>query len=173
MAVLAGFVALGLSLDMLENAADIIERRGVAGLGEYKQRLRTDPEVQTLEDGLALVFLETQLEEFAASLDDEQKLLNALRRTWEKMTPAGREAALGLPLGERARAIVERAVAGEEAGEPGSESSAAAEDCAHRWVLPSPGPDGMTGTCSRCGATRHFASEPDAVARKQIRRTKR
>ena len=34
-AVLAGFVALGLSLDMLENAADIIERRGLAGLGEY------------------------------------------------------------------------------------------------------------------------------------------
>ena len=34
-AVLAGFVALGLSLDMLENAARIIERHGVAGLGEY------------------------------------------------------------------------------------------------------------------------------------------
>ncbi len=34
-AVLAGLVALGLSLDMLENSADIIERHGVAGLGEY------------------------------------------------------------------------------------------------------------------------------------------
>jgi lipopolysaccharide export system permease protein len=34
-AVLAGFVALGLSLDMLENATSIIQRHGVAGLGEY------------------------------------------------------------------------------------------------------------------------------------------
>ncbi len=34
-AVLAGLVALGLSLDMLENSADILEGHGVAGLGEY------------------------------------------------------------------------------------------------------------------------------------------
>ena len=34
-AVLAGLVALGLSLDMLENSARIIEHYGVAGLGEY------------------------------------------------------------------------------------------------------------------------------------------
>jgi len=34
-AVLAGLVALGLSLDMLENSTRILERYGVAGLGEY------------------------------------------------------------------------------------------------------------------------------------------
>ena len=34
-AVLAGLVALGLSLDMLENSARIVEHYGVAGLGEY------------------------------------------------------------------------------------------------------------------------------------------
>ncbi|MFQ5567694.1 MAG: LptF/LptG family permease, partial [Paracoccaceae bacterium] len=34
-AVLVGLVALGLSLDMLENSARILEHHGVAGLGEY------------------------------------------------------------------------------------------------------------------------------------------
>ena len=34
-AVLAGLVALGLSLDLLENSAEILEHHGVAGLGEY------------------------------------------------------------------------------------------------------------------------------------------
>lgn len=35
LAVLTGLLALGLSFDMLENSADIIESNGVAGLGEY------------------------------------------------------------------------------------------------------------------------------------------
>lgn len=35
LAVLVGFLALGLSLDMLENSADIIDHHGVVGLGEY------------------------------------------------------------------------------------------------------------------------------------------
>ena len=34
-AVLAGLVALGLSLDMMENSTEILERHGIAGLGEY------------------------------------------------------------------------------------------------------------------------------------------
>ncbi|MHA1528907.1 MAG: LptF/LptG family permease [Alphaproteobacteria bacterium] len=35
LAVLAGLVALGLSLDMLENSTRILEHYGIAGLGEY------------------------------------------------------------------------------------------------------------------------------------------
>lgn len=35
LAVLAGLLALGLSLDMLENSADIVDNHGAAGLGEY------------------------------------------------------------------------------------------------------------------------------------------
>jgi len=34
-AVLSGLVALGLSLDMMENSAEIVENYGTAGLGEY------------------------------------------------------------------------------------------------------------------------------------------
>ncbi len=76
-----------------------------------KNRLATDPEVQTLEDGLCLVFLETQLDEVGDRIDDE-KMVEVLRKTWRKMTPAGREAALRLGLSEHGRGLVERALAG-------------------------------------------------------------
>ena len=82
-----------------------------------KQRLTrnpatTDPEVQTLEDGLNLVFLETQFDELIARLDDDAKVTEIVAKTWRKMSPRGREAALGLALSPLARAIVERALAG-------------------------------------------------------------
>ena len=76
-----------------------------------KYRLTSDPEVQTLEDGLCLVFLETQLDEVGDRIDDE-KMVEVLRKTWRKMTPAGREAALRLGLSEHGRGLVERALAG-------------------------------------------------------------
>ena len=75
-----------------------------------KYRLATDPEVQTLEDGLCLVFLETQLDEVGDRIDDE-KMVDVLRKTWRKMTPAGREAALQLGLSKHGRGLVERALA--------------------------------------------------------------
>lgn len=82
-----------------------------------KQRLTRnpatiDPEVQTLEDGLNLVFLETQFDELIARLDDDAKVTEIVAKTWRKMSPRGREAALGLALSPLARAIVERALAG-------------------------------------------------------------
>ncbi len=72
----------------------------------------TDPEVQTLEDGLNLVFLETQFDELIARLDDDAKMAEIVAKTWRKMSPRGHEAALGLALSPRAQAIVERALAG-------------------------------------------------------------
>ena len=82
-----------------------------------KQRLTrdpatTDPEVQTLEDGLNLVFLETQFDELIARLDDDAKVTEIVAKTWRKMSPRGHEAALALALSPRAGAIVERALAG-------------------------------------------------------------
>jgi hypothetical protein len=67
--------------------------------------------VQTLEDGLCLVFLETQLDTVGDRIDDE-KMVEVLRKTWRKMTPAGREAALRLGLSEHGRGLVERALTG-------------------------------------------------------------
>ena len=75
-----------------------------------KEHLRDDPDVQTLEDALALVFVETQFTELADKLDEDH-MVDVVVRTLRKMTPAGREAALELPLGERDAAIVRRAVA--------------------------------------------------------------
>ena len=75
-----------------------------------KEALFTDPDVQTLEDGLNLVFLLTQFDEFRERLGDDERLVAIVRRTWRKMSARGREAALGLELSERARAIVARAI---------------------------------------------------------------
>ncbi len=80
-----------------------------------KEELFSDPEVQTLEDGLNLVFLQTQFDEFRERLGDDDRLVGIVRRTWRKMSDRGREAALGLELSERGRVIVARALEDAEA----------------------------------------------------------
>jgi hypothetical protein len=60
-----------------------------------KKNITTDPEGRTLEDALCLVFLEHQFDELSAKTD-EQTLVGALRKAWNKMSPSGQEAALGL-----------------------------------------------------------------------------
>lgn len=79
-----------------------------------KQGLKRDVEVQTLEDVACLVFLAHYLADFALQHDDD-KLVDILRKTWVKMSVRGREAALGLDVGERGRRLLERALA-----EPGA-----------------------------------------------------
>jgi hypothetical protein len=75
-----------------------------------KEHLRDDPEVQTLEDALCLVFLELQLDELTASLADEPKMVSVLRKAWAKMSPAGREFALRLDLTPEGLALVRSAL---------------------------------------------------------------
>ena len=79
-----------------------------------KQRLAQDPEVQTLEDALCLVFLDLQLDELTGRLADEEKMVSVLRKSWTKMSPAGRDYALGLELTPAGRALVRRALAAPE-----------------------------------------------------------
>ena len=74
-----------------------------------KERPRANRDSQALEDALCLVFLETQLELDWERIDDE-KMVEVLRKTWRKMSVAGRAAALALDLGEHASAIVSRAL---------------------------------------------------------------
>jgi hypothetical protein len=76
-----------------------------------KERLKSDPEMQTLEDAICLVFLEFYLGEFAEG-KDEPKLIQILARTWAKMSPRGREAALQLKLPESTLALLRKATAG-------------------------------------------------------------
>ena len=74
-----------------------------------KERLKTDPAVQLLEDVICLVFLEHYLSDFVPK-HDEEKLLGVLRKTWRKMSGNGRQAALELNLSAELRALVERAI---------------------------------------------------------------
>ena len=75
-----------------------------------KKALKTDPDTQTLEDVICLVFLEYYFAEFAAPHEDE-KVIQILQRTWVKMSDAGHEAALRLPLAGRELDLVKRALA--------------------------------------------------------------
>jgi hypothetical protein len=75
-----------------------------------KERLKADPDCQLLEDVICLVFLEYYSAAFIEE-HDEPKLLNIFRRTWNKMSPRGRKAALGLDLDPAVRTLVEKALA--------------------------------------------------------------
>lgn len=74
-----------------------------------KRDLANDREARALEDAACLVFLEHELDAFAEGRDEEQ-LVDILRKTWRKMSAAGRDAALALPLTDRTRALVDRAL---------------------------------------------------------------
>jgi hypothetical protein len=74
-----------------------------------KEGLKTDAAVQTHEDALCLVFLETQLVELVDRLGDE-KSVDVIAKTLRKMSDQGIDVALGLPLDERGRALVVRAM---------------------------------------------------------------
>jgi hypothetical protein len=64
---------------------------------------------RVLEDALCLVFLEYQLADLAAKSTEEQ-MINALRKSWAKMTEAGRAEALKLNYGKREAQLIERAL---------------------------------------------------------------
>ena len=74
-----------------------------------KRTLGRDPEAQVLEDALCLVFLETQLDEFAARTDEE-KVLDVIRKTAGKMSERGLALASELPLAARAQSLLGRAL---------------------------------------------------------------
>ena len=94
----------GVTDEEIERVQAIVTKRG----------LGTDPEVQVHEDALCLVFLETQLDDLVARFD-EDKVVDILRKTARKMSPAGLAAAASLPLSPTGAALVERALA-EEGG---------------------------------------------------------
>src|ERR1039457_116191 len=66
-------------------------------------------ECRVLEDALCLMFLEFQFTALAAKSDDE-KMVNALRKSWEKMTEAARTEALKLSFGAREKNLIGRAL---------------------------------------------------------------
>lgn len=101
------------------HAAKAAEILGSAGFGPssigkvrtilLRKNLAADPEGQTLEDAVCLVFLEREFAPFAGKTD-EAKVLDILRKTWGKMSPAARELAKGLPYGPREAALLAKAL---------------------------------------------------------------
>ncbi len=92
---------LGYDETMVARVQDLIRKRNFP----------RNPEGRALEDGLCLVFLETQFAETTAKTGDE-KMLGILQKTWRKMTPQAQEIALTLPMSPEQRALVEKALAG-------------------------------------------------------------
>ena len=74
-----------------------------------KKDLRTDPEVQTIENALCLVFLQYQYEDFI-SKHDEKKITWILQKSWAKMSQPGRDAALTITFSDKGKELIEKAI---------------------------------------------------------------
>lgn len=74
-----------------------------------KDNLKSDQEVQTLEDVACLVFLEHYLSDFTSNRD-ETTVIDVLGKTWRKMSERGRVAALALDISVDLKTLVTRAV---------------------------------------------------------------
>jgi hypothetical protein len=92
---------LGYAEDLIRRVQDL----------NLKKHFPDDPETRVLEDALCLVFLEHQFADLAAKTA-EDKTINALQKSWQKMTPAARAEALKLNYGAREKTLLERALKG-------------------------------------------------------------
>jgi hypothetical protein len=75
-----------------------------------KERLKSDADVQMLEDVACVVFLAHYLDDFMGKTDQD-KLAGILAKTWNKMSPAGRAQALALALPPSVPALLEQGLA--------------------------------------------------------------
>ena len=89
----------GLSEDEAERVACLIR----------KEDLKQDEETQALEDVACLVFLDDQFEDFEKQ-HDEAKIVTILRKTWVKMSDKGHDLALEIPMSERCKDLVIKAL---------------------------------------------------------------
>ena len=74
-----------------------------------KKNFPADPESRILEDALCLVFLHYQFSGLASRTDDA-KMINALQKSWKKMTERAREAALKLHYPSRELELIQQAL---------------------------------------------------------------
>lgn len=74
-----------------------------------KQNLKNSPEAQVMEDCACLVFIETGFLEFASKYPEE-KVIDIVQKTWNKMSDKAHDAALKLALPEEALTIIQKAL---------------------------------------------------------------
>lgn len=74
-----------------------------------KKNIKSNPDTQTLEDALCLLFLETQFEELKEKIPDE-KMIPIVKKTWTKMSERAHKIALSLPFKAHVKAFLEKAL---------------------------------------------------------------
>ena len=74
-----------------------------------KDKFKVDPWAQLLEDVACLVFLEHYFEAFAGG-QDRDGMIRILRKTWSKMSAAGRKAAGSIAYTPRCASLLEEAL---------------------------------------------------------------
>jgi len=75
-----------------------------------KEKLKSNPDTQTLEDVACLVFLQHYFDEFAAK-HTEEKIIRILQLTWRKMSEEAHNIALSLTLPKHLGDLVAKALA--------------------------------------------------------------
>lgn len=75
-----------------------------------KEKLKSNPDTQTLEDVACLVFLQHYFDDFAAK-HSEEKIIRIVQLTWRKMSDKAHDIALSLTLPEHLAALVGKALA--------------------------------------------------------------
>ena len=84
----------------------------VARVGSLLRKvgLKRDPEVQSFEDAICMVFFETEFANFSRK-HREDKMIDIIQRTWLKMSERGHRSALALAatLPAEGRGLLERA----------------------------------------------------------------
>ncbi len=76
-----------------------------------KKRIKIDADVQTMENGLCLVFLEFQYEEFRKKYEhDPEKIINILRKSLLKMDAHGHSFALKLSYTNKGFGLIKQAL---------------------------------------------------------------
>jgi hypothetical protein len=90
---------VGYDTDTIDRVKKLVQKKG----------LKTDPEVQMLEDVICLVFLEYYFEDFSRKHEDD-KLKDILKKTLRKMSPEGRKIAMKLKFPDRLEKLVEAAI---------------------------------------------------------------
>ena len=90
---------VGYDPDTIDRVQTLLRKRG----------LKTDPDVQLMEDVICLVFLEHYFHDFARK-HDEEKLISIVQKTWKKMSDRAHEAALALDYAPEDLAVIQKAL---------------------------------------------------------------
>jgi hypothetical protein len=91
--------SVGYDVTTIDRVAQIIQ----------KQKLKTDQDVQVIENALCIVFLKYQFDDLIAKLPEE-KMISILRKTWGKMSEPGRKVALCLQFSEQGKDLIDKAL---------------------------------------------------------------